>query len=65
MQEIIELLSTPEGINELFDRFSELGILVGLFLVILESFILFSFLAYVINRELLPCLHECLISFSS
>lgn len=49
MQEIIELLSTPEGINELFDRFSELGILVGLFLVILESFIpILPFFALVI-----------------
>ena len=30
-----------------------------------ESFVFFSFFAHVINRELLLCLHECLISPSS
>lgn len=39
MQDLIELLSTPEGIELLFDRFSQFGILVGLFLVVLESFL--------------------------
>jgi len=39
MQHLIELLSTPEGIELLFDRFSQFGILVGLFLVVLESFL--------------------------
>lgn len=39
MQRLIELLSTPEGIELLFDRFSQFGILLGLFLVVLESFL--------------------------
>ncbi|CAD2073266.1 TVP38/TMEM64 family protein [Phocicoccus pinnipedialis] len=39
MQHILELLSTPEGIEQLFDKFSQFGILVGLFLVVVESFL--------------------------
>lgn len=39
MHHLIELLSTTEGIELVFDRFSQFGILVGLFLVVLESFL--------------------------
>lgn len=39
MERVIELLTTPEGLEYLFEQFSELGILVGIFLAIAESFL--------------------------
>lgn len=39
MEDIIQLLTTEEGIQSIFERFEQFGIFAGFFLVILESFV--------------------------
>lgn len=39
MEHLIELLTTEEGLNSIFEQFEQFGILVGFFLVVLEAFI--------------------------
>lgn len=39
MEDIIQLLTTEEGIRSIFERFEQFGIFAGFFLVILESFV--------------------------
>ena len=41
MNDIIELLTTEQGIERLFDQFEQLGILFGFLLVMLEAFLPF------------------------
>ncbi|CDZ99167.1 TVP38/TMEM64 family inner membrane protein YdjZ [Jeotgalicoccus saudimassiliensis] len=41
MNELIELLTTEQGIEELFQRFEELGFIVGFLLVLIEAFLPF------------------------
>lgn len=41
MNELIELLTTPEGIETLFQKFEDLGFIVGFLLVFLEAFLPF------------------------
>ncbi|CAM4250218.1 TVP38/TMEM64 family protein [Lacicoccus alkaliphilus] len=39
MEDIIQLFTTEEGIQSIFERFEQFGIFAGFFLVILESFV--------------------------
>jgi uncharacterized membrane protein YdjX (TVP38/TMEM64 family) len=39
LEDIIQLLTTEEGIQSIFERFEQFGIFAGFFLVILESFV--------------------------
>lgn len=41
MSELIKLLTTPEGIETLFQKFEDLGFIVGFLLVFLEAFLPF------------------------
>lgn len=66
MERLIELLTTPEGLEYLFEQFSELGIIVGILLVIIEAFlpVLPLFAIVVININSFGIIIGFLISYA-
>lgn len=66
MERLIELLTTPEGLEYLFEQFSDLGIFTGLLLVIIEAFlpILPLFAIVVININSFGIIIGFLISYA-